>query len=472
MVNLPAAIQNEAWRFHPACLASNVTDGKYVRYGHVEYLSQVLAPGLLKGGARYIIELPPRHGKSWLISKWTPAWYLSWRPYHNVLLASYEADFAATWGRAVRNVITDYPRLGVQLTDDSTAADRWNTTEGGGMFTAGIGGPLTGRGGNLLLVDDYCKNSEQADSATYRKRAIDWWNTTFYTRAEPNASIVVLSTRWHEADLIGYLLSPENETHKDWTRIRLPALAEEKDLLGRYVGEAICPERYDEVELNKIKRAVGTRSWNALYQQRPSPEEGNIVKREWWQFYNHDGLHGVEKLPEEFDILIESWDLTFTDSKTSDFVVGIVWAKAGANCYLLDMVRGRMSFTETISAIEKLSRKWPQAEAKYVEQAANGFALIDSLKSKVSGLIAVKPLGSKVARANAVSPRIEAGNVWLPHPSIAPWVADIIEEWASFPAGEHDDIVDAMCHGLMKLGVIPDTDWLPISITGENKFKY
>lgn len=468
----PASVSRDLWRSHPAAVGWTVTNGKYQRFNHVEFLSTYLAPKIMKGGARIIVELPPRHGKSWLISKWTPSWYLSWRPHHNVLLASYEADFASSWGRMVRNQIRETPKLGVHITDDSNAADRWNTTAGGGMFTAGIGGPLTGRGGHLNIIDDYCKNAEQADSPTYRRKTIEWWNTTFYTRLEPNASIIILSTRWHEGDLIGYLLSDENETKDDWTRIRLPALAEENDPLGRLTGEALCPERFDEPALQSIRKGIGTRAWNALYQQRPAPEQGAVVKREWWKFYNYDGTNDIEKLPESFDILIQAWDLTFTDSKTSDFVVGVVWAKCGADCYLIDMVRDRMSFTETISAIQKLSRKWPQTEAKYVEQAANGFALIDSLKAKVSGLIAVKPLGSKVARANAVSPRIEAGNVHLPHPSIAPWVSEVIEEWASFPMGEHDDIVDAMCHGLHKLGDMPSDDWLPVSITGENKFKY
>ena len=469
-INLPQAIANEAWRLHPSAMASKV-DAKYVRYRHIEHLSNLIAPAILKGGARIIVELPPRHGKSWLISKWTPTWFLSWYPNKRVILTSYEADFAASWGRMVRNQISDSDgKFGITISDDSSAADRWETKEGGGMVTAGVNGPITGRGGDLMLVDDYCKNAEDADSPTKRKKTIEWWQSTFYTRREPNASIIVLSTRWHEGDLIGYLLGPENETRDSWTRIRLPALAEQNDVLGRMVGEALCPERYDEEDLDDIKRNVGTRTWTALYQQRPAPEQGAIVKREWWRLYNLDGEDGIDKLPVEFDIIVQAWDLTFTDSKTSDYVVGVVWAKAGANCYLLDMVRDRMSFTETISAIEKLSRKWPQTEAKYVEQAANGFALIDMLKSKISGLIPVKPLGSKIARANAVSPRVEAGNVWLPHPSVAPWVTDIIEEWASFPAGEHDDIVDAMCHGLIKLGGIPDSDWLPVSITGVNKF--
>jgi hypothetical protein len=269
---------------------------------------------------------------------WTPIWFLSLFPDRHVLLATYESDFSAHWGRQVRNLISEYsPQLGIKLTDDSKAADRWNTPEGGGMFTTGIGGPITGRGGNLIVVDDPVKNQEQASSETYRERAIEWFNSTLYTRAEPGATMIVLMTRWHQRDLAGYLLTDQANR---WEEIRLPAIAEENDQLGREVGRALCPERFDEETLETTQVQVGSRVWNALYQQRPSAEEGNIFRREWRKFYRDE--------PAAFTQVIQSWDLSFKETKSSDFVVCQVWGAIGADRYLLYQMRARMDFTATL----------------------------------------------------------------------------------------------------------------------------
>jgi predicted phage terminase large subunit-like protein len=246
-------------------------------------------------------------------------------------------------------------------------------------------------------------------------------------------------TRWHQEDLAGYLLSQHDAK---WEEIRIPALAEDHDPLGRSPGQALCPERYDEARLEETKLTLGSRMWNALYQQRPSAAEGNIFKRQWWKFYS--------ERPAQFDCLIQSWDLAFKDTKTSDFVVGQVWGKIGANKYLVDQIRARMDFPETVRAIRSLSSKY-SCSAKLVEDKANGPALIDTLKKEISGLIAVKPDGSKEARASAVSAQVEAGNVYLPNPTTAPWVNDFIEECSNFPNGANDDQVDAMTQALKRL---------------------
>jgi predicted phage terminase large subunit-like protein len=271
------------------------------------------------------------------------------------------------------------------------------------MVTAGIGGPITGRGGHLIVIDDPVKNWEEAASELIRQKHIDWFNSTLYTRAEPGASIVVLMTRWHEQDLAGYLLT---EHQDDWQEIRLPALAEENDPLGRSIGDPLCPERYSSNALEQIRAAIGSRMFNALYQQRPAPQEGNLIKRSWFKFYRD--------VPTDLDTICLSADLSFKGNDNSDFVVLQIWGRKGANKYLLDQVRARMSFTETLVAIQGLLAKWPTTAARYVEDAANGAALIDTLRSKVSGLIPVRPQGSKIARAQAVTPQIEAGNVFLP----------------------------------------------------------
>lgn len=437
-------IASDLWRIRPDLVAEKLSGGKFKRYRHIEFISRQIARAVTKGNGRIIISAPPRHGKSWLTSLWTPVWFLSLFPDRNVILTSYEAEFASSWGRLVRNTIAEHPaELSVSLAEDSQAAGRWHTDRGGGMITAGVGGPITGRGGHLIIIDDPVKNWEDAQSPTMRKRAVDWYQSTLHSRVEPNATILLLMTRWHEADLAGWLLSGENEAHADWTEIKIPAIAEEKDPLGRAAGEALCSERYDIEKLNGLKRAVGSQKWAALYQQRPSAQEGNIIRREWIRFYTG--------MPEKLEEWIESWDLTFTAKANSDFVVGQVWGRKGAQKFLLDQVRARMGITDTIAALTNLSRKWPQATLKLIENKANGPAVQDLLKAKVSGLVLWEPVGDKVARLNAVAPQFEAGNVFLPHPSHAPWINEWIEEVVTFPNGANDDQVDAASMGLIRL---------------------
>lgn len=319
---------------------------------------------------------------------------------------------------------------------------------------------------NCVIIDDPIKNQEEADSALMRDRVFDWYGTTLYTRLEKNAGLLVTATRWHQDDLIGRLIKSANDDplSDQWEVMSFPAISEGHPSTHdpRSPGEALWPNRFDATRLMGIKASIGTRNWSALYQQRPAPEEGMIVNRAWWQYY--------DAVPLQLDCIIQAWDLTFTKSATSDYVVGVVMGKKGSNIYLLDMIRDRLSFTSSIAAIKRMTLRWPQAEAKYVEAAANGHALIDTLRSEISGLIPVKPNGSKVARVNAVSPRIEAGNVWLPHKSLAPWVEDVVEEWTMFPAGANDDVVDAMTHGITKLIERGPTDFLPVSLSGNTIF--
>jgi len=230
----------DLWRTSPARMAERLEQGRFQRFRHIQYLDSRIRDAVTRGSARIVISMPPRHGKSWLSSLYTPAWFLSLWPDRNVLLTSYEAGFAASWGRRVRNFMQEHGNtLKVGLAEDSMASDRWNTLEGGGMITAGIGGPITGRGGHLIIVDDPVKNWEEALSETQRQKAIDWFNSTLYTRAEPNASMIVLMTRWHQRDLAGYLLT---EHHDPWQEIRFPAIAEEGDLLEREIGQSLCPK--------------------------------------------------------------------------------------------------------------------------------------------------------------------------------------------------------------------------------------
>ena len=264
----PALDLSSIWRFRPHSYAQHVSAGKWIAYPYLVEIGKRLSRAIARGNGRVILNAPPRHGKSDLISFWAPLWYLDNWPTKRVILASYGHALAADFGRRVRNAMENYPDCRTGLSEDSSSAQRWNTPEGGGMITAGVGGPITGRGGDLLILDDPIKNWADAHSPTMREAAVNWFCSTYYTRQEPNATIVLGMTRWNEEDMTGWLTSEHSDK---WEVISLPALAEPGDVLGRQPGEALCPERYGEAALKNIQAAVGGRVWDALYQQRPRP---------------------------------------------------------------------------------------------------------------------------------------------------------------------------------------------------------
>lgn len=397
---------------------------------------------------RLMVFMPPRHGKSEVCSKKFPAWYLGRNPGKEIIICSYAADLAYDFSRIARDTLRERgPELWeIKVSSDSSAVGRWGI-EGkrGGCVAAGVGGPITGRGAHVGIIDDPFKNAEEAASQTIRDKVWEWYRSTFRTRLAPGGAIVLVMTRWHEDDLAGRLIAEMQAGGEQWTIIEMQAEAEEGDPLGRAIGETLWPEHgFDKAWAEATKVAVGSYFWQALYQQRPSAPEGEILKRGWWKFY--------KAIPADLQEVIQSWDMTFKDSDGSDFVVGGVWGRKGADKYLLDQVRGRMDFPTTLAAVKALTAKWPQARAKLVEDKANGPAVIAMLKREIPGLIPVEPQGSKMARVAAVSPEIEAGNVYLPDPSIAPWVNDFIEECAAFPNGKHDDQVDQMSQALLRFG--------------------
>lgn len=438
-----------------------VHHGQYTHFRHTELICNELQP-IVEGEQRFImIEMPPRHGKSMTVTETFPSFFIAKNPNKRVITAAYSDGLATKFGRVNRNKFKEFaPQLfDLRMSDSNSATKNWGV-EGhtGGMISTGIGGSITGQGADLMIIDDPIKNAKEAASQTIRDNIWDEWESTLSTRLHKGASVIVIMTRWHEDDIIGRLL---DRSPREWIRLRLPAIAEdEDDLLGREIGEALCPELgFDEQWAEDKKTEVGSRTWASLFQQRPSPAGGNIFNRHWWKFYVPDeatrtrlGLpNDVAVLPKVWDKQVQSWDCTFKDGQTSDFVVGQVWGKKQANFFLLDQVRDRLNLPETMKAIRHLTEKWPDAKAKYVEDKANGPAVIQMLQDEIIGLIAVNPEGGKEVRANAVSPLVEAGNVYLPHPSSVPWVNDLIEEMTAFPNGKNDDTVDAATQALIKL---------------------
>lgn len=404
---------------------------------------------------RLIVTMPPRHGKSETTSVKFPAHYLGRYPDRRVILSSHTAGLALRFSMRARNDFAQYApevwNLGVD--PDAAAMYRWDVLDPnrppgeppGGLIAAGIGGPITGHGAHLAIIDDPFKDAQAANSEVQRNAVWDWYRFVLRTRLMPDAAVVLVCTRWHQDDLAGRLLkAAEADPEADqWEELSLPAIAQDEgDPLGRKVNEALWPEMYDESSLAAIKASVGSYVWAALYQQRPSPMEGGILKRQWWRYYR--------QVPNDLTDFLISWDMTFKDTKTSDFVVGQVWTRRMADKYLLDQIRARMDFPTTLQAVRALCAKWPQARTVLVEDKANGPAVISMLKHQIPGLIAVNPEGGKEARAAAVSPEIEAGNVYIPDPSIAPWIGDFVEECAAFPNGANDDQVDAMTQALLR----------------------
>ena len=286
------------------------------------------------------------------------------------------------------------------------------------------------------------KDRAEANSATVRQSIWDWYTSTAYTRLSPGGGVIVMATRWHLDDLIGRLIeNMENGQGDTFTVINYPAIAEH-DEIHRRKGEALHPERYSLDQLKKIQKTVGSRDWAALYQQHPVPDGGALFKLEWFRRWT------ATSLPPEFDHTLMSWDMTFKDSKNSDYVVGQVWGKKGPNFYLLDQVRGQWDFVKTKEMVRVLAHKWPRVVRKLVEDKANGSAVISELKSTVSGFVPITPTESKEARASSVTPYFEAGNVFIPEDSAAPWVPHYVSELLEFPAGSHDDQVDSTTQAL------------------------
>lgn len=380
-----------------------------------------------------ILSTPPQHGKSMTVTETLPSWFIGKKPDKRCIVACYNDDFAGKFGRKNKQKIEEYGRFIFDLSL-SKSSDRDIEIAGnyGGIITRGIMSGITGNAGDLIIIDDPIKNRQEADSVTYRERLWEEWQNSIKTRTQAGTKIIIIQTRWHEDDLAGRVIRLERNV----TTVNIPVEAEENDPLGRRPGDALCPELGKDNEWLKAFKASyqeGMRAWNALFQGRPTSEDGNIFKREWWRFY--------DELPNKFPLKVISIDAAFKGDAKSDFVAIEVWGKINADFYLIDTIKERMDFPDTMRAIRTINAKYPDNNAILVEDKANGPAIISSLRHEIPGIIAIEPKGSKVARANAVTGVVESGNVYLPR--FASFTGEFIEEHAAFPNGANDDLVDA-----------------------------
>ncbi len=444
----------------PGALANHL-DPRTKQTPALDLIDDELTHLLNEPDGRLIISMPPQEGKSTRAGQVFPVWALTENPDLRIVTGSYAQGLANRNGRTVRNLIASHPDLKLQIAADNGAASEWQIAgRDGGMISVGRGAGINGRPADLLIIDDPVKDRAEADSLIIRDTCWDWWTDSLSARLAPGAPVVLIMTRWHEDDLASRLV--EHDSHAGWRVVNIPAQADhdptegEVDLLGREPGEYMISARGRSFEQWELRRkTAGARAWASLYQGRPSPDAGDVLKREWWQRYDlplHIEREDGTCIVTDYDDMIQSWDLTFKDTKGSDFVVGQVWMRRGANAYLLDQVRARMDFPTTIDAIERMHRRWPQALLKLVEDKANGPAAIASLAHRVPGIVPEEPQGSKYARASAIAPLVESANVWLPK---TPWADELIEEAAGFPNGSHDDQVDALSQGLNRLVLQP-----------------
>lgn len=454
---------------------------------HLEFLSDRFSQAMrdVERGRnrRLTVSMPPRAGKSELISKRFPLWTLRRHPDWKIVQASYSGGLVSDFVKWTRMTIEDKPDLGIALSPYTGARSSWSTVEGGGIYTTSVRGGLTGRGARVVIIDDPIKDFIEAHSLTARQTVWDWWLSVVQTRLEPPYLVVVVATRWHEDDFIGRLLSPEYEGDpSDWEEIRLPAIAEVDDSIGRLPGDPLyvpmlkegrgeALDRWDD-----IRRQVGSYTWSALYQQRPAPARGSIFDIGWFRFWTSnpekatDDGRIVYLAPEDIQsgTWADSWDTSFKGSTshtgagaTSDFVVGQRWVRHGANRYLIAGKRGRWSFTQTIQQMVDWARPddphtsymGHMVHQRLIEDSANGPAIIDTLKERVPGLKPVKVSVGKEARARAITPECESGNVYLPLPSDDgnDWVQELLSEIRNFPHDANDDQVDAMVQALAHL---------------------
>lgn len=419
---------------------------------------------------RLMVFMPPGSGKSEIVSRALPAWIFGRNPDAMIMATSYGASLASDMNIDVQRIMISDAYA--EVFPESALLDRKQRQEAGhrvqinsevfeiaghkGYYKcAGVGGSITGKRFFYGIIDDPLRGRADAESVTTREKLWNWYRNDFYTRRlNQDAKVLITLTRWHADDLAGRLLEQSRKESKitPWRVIKFPMIAED-DLEPedpRSPGDPLWPWRFggaDEHEALRLE--VGPYTWASLFQQHPSPPGGLVFNR--GKLMSNIYETNPKELARSMDTVIQSWDCSFKDSDGTDYVVGQVLGKRGADHYLLDQVRARMDFPSTIQAVRSLSAKWPESKAKYVEDKANGSAVIATLKREIPGLISVEPEGGKLVRALAVSPYVESDNVWLPSAHIAPWIHDFIEELANFPNAKYDDQVDAFTQGMIAL---------------------
>ena len=396
---------------------------------------------------RLMIAMPPRHGKSQLGSYLFPAYLMGKRPQSKLIVGSHTAELAQRFGRMIRNLVDDgrYKELfpGMQLSADSKAAGRWNTAQGGEAFFIGKGGAMTGRGGDVVILDDIL-DEQDALSETAMENTFEWYTSGPRQRLQPNGAIVVINTRWKTDDLTGRLLRQQSNLKADqWEVLEFPAILPS--------GNPLWPQFWSLDELEKVKLSIGMQKWNAQWQQQPTNDDGAILKREWWRKWKFDE-------PPLCEYVIQSYDTAYSKKETADYSVISTWgvfvpdADSGPNLILLNVRKGRWDFPELKRVAKDEYRYW-NPDNVLIEAKATGTPLQHELRRMGIPVTMYSPGGrrsgqDKISRANAVAPMLESGMIWYPEDK--EWAQEMVEECASFPNGSNDDQVDSAVMAWMR----------------------
>ena len=418
------------------CVWPDFVEGSHHR--HIADKFNKLATGEIN---RLIINMPPRHTKSEFASYLLPAWMVGRDPKLKIIQATHTAELAIRFGRKAKNLIDseNYRKIfKTALQEDSKAAGRWETSAGGEYFAAGVGGAITGRGADLLIIDD--PHSEQdAMSKVSLERAYEWYTSGPRQRLQPGGKIILVMTRWSTKDLTGALVANQKEAKSDqWHVVEFPAIMD---------NGPVWPEYWKLDELEKVKAALPVTKWNAQWMQQPTSEEGAILKREWWREYDGDDIPPIYHV-------IQSYDTAFLKKETADYSAITTWGvwypseDSGANLILLDAIKGRYEFPELRRVALEQYRYW-NPETVIIEAKASGLPLTYELRKMDIPVMNFTPSkgNDKHARVNAVAPLFESGMIWAPKQKFA---EEVIEECASFPYGDHDDLVDSTTQAIMR----------------------
>jgi predicted phage terminase large subunit-like protein len=443
----------DIWKASVTSMARYLTKGVYTSAPQAEVTADVIDRAVFEGGVRAIISMPPRHSKTYTATEMGTPWGLMHHPWLNYTVTSYNANLSEKWGRSVRNFCKEHsPKLGFDVASDASARGEWYTTKNGRAHFVGIGGGITGTGFHIGLIDDYLKDAKEAKSATVRDSIWDWYGTTFYTRQTPRPdgkepSIIIIATRWHVDDLIGRLVLRQELglglDSKPFEIIKLPAIAESGDYLGRNPGEALWPARFPLSKLREIQADLEVWMWEALYQQNPIANEDAA-------FPPYEGWHTFSRA----DILDMAWkdsvisvDSPFARTEKSDYLAATNWQLAhDGTMYGTDFINQRGSFTEQESAVMQLANRNLQTRNILIELGATGPALMKTLKEKLPGkrLIGFKPKGSKESRAAICEQPVREGRIKIIDRSECPLSEGFATQCFHFPNGAHDDMVDTM----------------------------
>ena len=423
------------------CVWPEFIEGSHHR--HIAKKFNKLATGEI---TRLIVNMPPRHTKSEFASYLLPAWMVGRNPKLKIIQATHTGELAIRFGRKAKHLIDsqEYAKIfKTKLQEDSKAAGRWETAQGGEYFAAGVGGAITGRGADLLIIDD--PHSEQdALSETSLENAYEWYTSGPRQRLQPGGKIILVMTRWSTKDLTGILLKKQGDIKADeWEVVEFPAILDEDTKKPK----SVWPEYWNINELEKVKATLPVAKWNAQWMQKPTSEEGALIKREWWRKWDKDYVPPLQHI-------IQSYDTAFLKKETADFSAITTWGiftpndDSGPNLILLDSIKGRWEFPELRRRALANYKYW-DPETVLIEAKAAGLPLTYELRAMDIPVVNFTPSkgNDKHARVNSVAPLFESGMIWAPTQKFAD---EVIEECAAFPHGDHDDLVDSMTQAVMR----------------------